>query len=357
MKVLVNWKTVIRSGLINKSMKTETTKQHETTLNLFRAVSCDFVVQVYRIFDLLSSKLSGSLNSAARLAGLLLLTAHCLPLTAFGQYAQPPQSGVSSNDVPFALKDIGIEQRLGEQVPLDLSFRDETGQTVRLGDYFGQRPVIISLVYYNCPKLCNLVLNGLVGGLKTLPFTVGKEFDVVTVSFDPREGAGDAVKKKELVMHDYGRPRDATAVAAGWHFLTGDKSQIDALANAVGFKYAFDTATNQYAHASGVMLATPQGKLSHYFYGIEYAPRDVKLGLIEASSGKIGSAVDKLTLYCFHYDPTSGKYGPAIMNIMRVTGVVTVLGLVTLIMILQRRRRRSDTAQGLSTTGEAGGIA
>jgi protein SCO1/2 len=295
-----------------------------------------------------------------RVASLLLLTAYCLPLTVLGQYAQPPQGGVSSNDVPLALRNIGIEQRLGEQVPLELSFRDETGQTVRLGDYFGKRPVVISLVYYNCPKLCNLVLNGLAGGLKTLPFTVGKEFDVVTVSFDPREGASDAVKKKEVVMHDYGLGKDA-GVAAGWHFLTGDKTSIDALANAVGFKYEFDTKTNQYAHASGVMLATPEGKLSHYFYGIEYAPRDLKFGLVEASSGKIGSVVDKLTLYCYHYDPTTGQYAPLIMNIMRVTGVLTVIGLVVLISLLHRRRRRREQASpppssGLST-GEAGGIA
>jgi protein SCO1/2 len=234
---------------------------------------------------------------------------------------------------------------------------------VRLGDYFGKRPVVISLVYYNCPKLCNLVLNGLVGGLKTLPFTPGKEFDVVTVSFDPREGATDAVKKKEVVMHDYGRQGDSATIAAGWHFLTGDKNSIDALANAVGFKYAFDTATNQYAHASGVMLATPEGKLSHYFYGIEYAPRDLKFGLMQASDGKIGSVVDKLTLYCYHYDPTTGRYAPLIMNIMRVTGILTVLGLVALIAVLHRRRRRREQEetpetppQGLST-GEAGGIA
>jgi len=303
----------------------------------------------------------GAPRFARRAAAVVLLIAGCLPLAAYGQYAQPPQGGVSSNDVPFALKDIGIEQRLNEQVPLDLNFRDEAGQTVRLGDYFGKRPVIISLVYYNCPKLCNLVLNGLVGGVKTLPFTVGKEFDVVTVSFDPRESAADAVAKKKLVEHDYGRAGDAASFASGWHFLTGDKASIDALANAVGFKYAFDTATNQYAHASGVMVATPEGKLSHYFYGIEYAPRDLKLGLVEASAGKIGSAVDKLTLYCFHYDPTTGKYGPAIMNIMRVTGIVTVVGLAVLIMVLHRRRRRSDAAdeqqQRPMSTGEAGGIA
>lgn len=290
---------------------------------------------------------------------LFPFTLYPLPV-ALGQYAQPPQGGVSSNDVPLALRDIGIEQRLSEQVPLALSFRDETGRSVRLGDYFGKRPVFISLVYYDCPKLCNLVLNGLVGGLRTLPFTVGKEFDVVTVSFDPSEDAADAVKKKEVVMHDYGR-RDAT-VAAGWHFLTGDQASIDALANAVGFKYTFDTATNQYAHASGVMLTTPEGKLSHYFYGIEYAPRDLKFGLVEASDGKIGSAVDKLTLYCYHYDPTTGKYAPVIMNIMRLTGILTVLGLVVLISLLHRRRRRREQEtqetppKGLST-GEAGGIA
>jgi len=295
---------------------------------------------------------------ARRVAVLLLLTAYCLPLTVAGQYAQPPQGGVSSNDVPLALRDIGIEQRLNEQVPLDLNFRDEAGQTVRLGDYFGKRPVVVSLVYYNCPKLCNLVLNGLVGGVKTLPYTVGKEFDVVTVSFDPREGAADATAKKQLVRHDYGRAGDAASFDAGWHFLTGDKAAIDALASAVGFKYAFDTASNQYAHASGVMIATPEGKLSHYFYGIEYAPRDLKLGLVEASAGKIGSAVDKLTLYCFHYDPTTGKYGPAIMNIMRLTGVVTVAGLVVLIWVLQRRRRRDEPEQKRPmSTGEAGGIA
>ncbi|HZG52414.1 MAG TPA: SCO family protein, partial [Pyrinomonadaceae bacterium] len=296
----------------------------------------------------------GAKGFARRVACLLLLIACCSPLPVFGQYAQPPQGGVSSNDVPFALRDIGIEQRLNEQVPLDLNFRDEAGRAVRLGDYFGKRPVVVSLVYYNCPKLCNLVLNGLVGGVKTLPFTVGKEFDVVTVSFDPRESAADAASKKELVKHDYGRPGDAASFDAGWHFLTGDKAAIDALANAVGFKYAFDTATNQYAHASGVMVATPEGKLSHYFYGIEYAPRDLKLGLVEASAGKIGSAVDKLTLYCFHYDPTTGKYGPAIMNIMRLTGVGTVVGLVILIMVLQRRRRAPEQPM---STGEAGGIA
>lgn len=288
-------------------------------------------------------------------AGLLLLVAYCLPLTVFGQYAQPPQGGVASNQVPLALKNIGIDQRLNAQLPLETTFRDEAGRTVKIGDFFGQKPVFISLVYYNCPMLCNQVLNGLVSGLRTIPFTVGKEFDVVTVSFDPREGPADAVKKKEIALHDYRRTE--ASVAAGWHFLTGDKASIDALTNAVGFNYTFDTATNQYAHASGIMLATPEGKLSHYFYGIEYAPREMRLGLVEASAGKIGTAVDKLTLYCYHYDPTTGKYGPAIMNVMRLTGVLTVVGVVALIMVLQRRRRHSGDAPEHLSTGEAGGVA
>jgi protein SCO1/2 len=299
----------------------------------------------------------GAKKFARRAACLPLLAVCCLPLAVFGQYAQPPQRGVSSNDVPSVLRDIGIEQRLNEQVPLDLNFRDEAGRTVRLGDYFGKRPVVVSLVYYNCPKLCNLVLNGMVGGLKTLPFAVGKEFDVVTVSFDPRETAADAAAKKQVVKHDYGRAGDAASFDAGWHFLTGDKAAIDALASAVGFKYAFDTTTNQFAHASGVMVTTPEGKLSRYFYGIEYAPRDLKFGLIEASQGKVGGVVDKLTLYCFHYDPTTGKYGPAIMNIMRLTGIVTVVGLVVLIMILHRRRQQGAPEEQPVSTGEAGGIA
>ncbi len=293
-----------------------------------------------------------SAGNYVRLA-LALFTLTLFPFSVSGQYAQPPQGGVSSNDIPVPLKNIGIDQRLGNQVPLDTMFRDETGQTVRLGDYFGKKPVFISLVYYNCPMLCNQVLNGLVGGLRAIPYTVGKEFDVVTVSFDPREGAADAAKKKDIALHDY--RRNEASIAAGWHFLTGDKASIDALTGAVGFNYSFDTATNQYAHASGIMLATPDGKLSHYFYGIEYLPREMRLGLVEASEGKIGTAVDKLTLYCYHYDPTTGKYAPVIMNVMRVTGVVTVLGVVALIWVLQRRRRQS--APDELSTGEAGGIA
>jgi protein SCO1/2 len=277
-----------------------------------------------------------------------LLTACCLlPAAVQAQYAKPPQWSMTSNTPPAILKDIRIEQRLGAQLPLSAEFRDETGRSVRLGDYFkGPRPVAFALVYYNCPMLCNQILNGMVGGLRGVAFTPGKEFDVVVVSFDPREGPADAAKKKEIVLHDYRR----LETAAGWHFLTGDKAAIDAVTEAAGFHYAFDEATNQFAHASAIMIATPGGKLSHYFYGIEYAPRELRLGLVEASAQKIGSPVDQLLLYCYHYDPTTGRYGPVIMNIMRLGGVITVLGVVALILVMRRRgggaRSRSASVAG-----------
>ena len=268
-----------------------------------------------------------------------LLILCCLLLTttnARAQYAQPPQGGSASQQPPDALKNLGIDQRLDNQLPLGATFRDEAGQSVRLGDYFGRgRPVVVSLVYYKCPMLCNQVLNGLVSGVRGQALLVGKDFDIVTISFDPRETPQDAAEKKKVALNDL-RRRDDPVAAAGWHFLTGERAQIDAVAEAVGFRYAFDERTNQFAHGSGVMVATPGGRLSRYFYGIEYAPRDLKLALVESSEGKIGSAVDKITLYCYHYDPTTGKYGFAIMSAMRVVGVVTVFGLICLIMILRR---------------------
>jgi protein SCO1/2 len=271
-----------------------------------------------------------------------LLSAFCVPARA--QYAQPPQGGFASQRPPDALKNIGIEQRLNNQLPLATVFKDEAGNVVRLGDYFGKaRPVVVTLVYYNCPMLCNQVLNGLVGGLRGQNLLVGKDFDVVTISFDPRETPQDAAAKKKIVLGDLRRPDDPVA-AAGWHFLTGDKAAIDAVADAVGFRYKFDESTNQFAHASGIMVATPQGKLSRYFYGIDYAPRDLRLALIESSEGRIGTAVDQIVLYCYHYDPTTGKYGFVIMSAMRVVGVVTVLGLIALIMILRRAQPGDEAA-------------
>ena len=292
------------------------------------------------------------------LAAFLTLTLSPLtPAPAFGQYAQPPRRGESSALPPAALKNIGIEQRQGNMLPLDARFRDEAGREVRLGDYFGrQRPVVVAPVYYDCPMLCNQVLHGLVGGLRGQSLVLGKDFDVVAVSFDAREGAQSAFNKEQVVLSELRRKDDPVA-AAGLHFLTGEKAQIDSVMDALGFRYAFDERTNQFAHAAGVMVATSEGKLSHYFYGIEYAPRDLKLALVESSGGRVGTAVDKLILYCYHYDPTTGKYGPAIMNAMRAAGVVTVLGVVALILILRRTRARSAAAADAVAAAGAGGAA
>ena len=298
-------------------------------------------------------------RSFALAGAAFLLTLTLSPLTlspAFGQYAQPPSRGESSARPPDALKDIGIEQRQGNTLPLDARFRDEAGREVRLGDYFGRKPVVVAPVYYDCPMLCNQVLHGLVGGVRGQSLVLGKDFDVVAVSFDAREGPQSAANKEQVVLSELRRKDDPVA-AAGLHFLTGERAQIDAVMDALGFRYAFDERTNQFAHAAGVMVATPEGKLSHYFYGIEYAPRDLKLALVESSGGKVGSAVDKLILYCYHYDPTTGKYGPVIMNMMRVGGVVTVLGVVALILILRRTRARTAAAGAAASPAGAGGAA
>jgi len=271
------------------------------------------------------------------------LTAYCLLPTAYclAQYAQPPQSRLPQTGTPAALRNIGIDQKLDEQVPLDLVFRDEIGREKQLREFFRGKPVILSLVYYECPMLCNQVLNGLSGSLGTLSFDVGKEFDVLTVSFDPRETPVIAAAKRESYLRRYKRE----GAADGWHFLTGDLAAIERLTQAVGFRYNYDQESKQYVHASGIMVLTPEGKLSRYFYGIEYAPKDVRLSLIEASAGKIGSPVDAVLLYCFHYDPMTGKYAPVVMNIMRLCGVVTVIGVVAMIALLRPRWARAQVKQ------------
>jgi protein SCO1 len=283
--------------------------------------------------------------------GLLLLAAYCPPLDARAQYAQPPVGPVPTGNSTEVLKKIVIEQRLNNQIPLDLKFRDESGREVRLGEYFAKgKPVALTLVYYECPMLCNQVLNGAVGAFQALSFTAGKEFEVVTVSFDPREGPELAAKKKETYLRRYKRE----GAEQGWHFLTGDKASIDALAESVGFGYVWDEQSQQFAHASAVMVATPQGRLSHYFYGIEYAPKDLRLALVEASEGKVGSPVDSLLLYCYHYDPASGRFAP-VMGVLRAAGVLTVAGVVALLFYLRRKsKRREETwEQELSVGGPA----
>jgi protein SCO1/2 len=259
-------------------------------------------------------------------------------------------SGTTENGLPKPLQEVGIDQRLGEQIPLDAVFRDEAGREVRLGEYFNHgRPVIITLVYYECPMLCNQVLNELAGSIKTLSFNVGQEFDIVTVSFDARETPELAAAKKESYMARYGR----AGAEAGWHFLTGEQKSIDALTRAVGFRYTYDEKSKQFAHASGIMLTTPEGRLARYFYGLEYSPKDLRLSIVEASANKIGTPVDALMLYCFHYDPASGKYGLAIMNIVRLSGVLTVGGIFALIFFMRRRGDGRHRAEALKAGGAA----
>jgi protein SCO1 len=249
---------------------------------------------------------------------------------AAAQLASDPMQSVGVR--PELLKQVGIDQKLNQSIPLDLTFRDEDGNNVELGQFFGQKPVILTLVYYNCPMLCTQVLNGVESSLKELSTDIGKQFDVVTISIDPTESHVLAKTKKEMYVGMYGRP-DA---AQGWHFLTGDEPQIKKLADAVGFRYAYDPDTKQFAHASAIVLLTPEGKISRYFYGIQYPTRDLRLGLVEASEGKIGTPVDQVLLFCYHYDPATGKYGLLISHIIQAGGALTVLILGIGMLILFR---------------------
>ena len=265
---------------------------------------------------------------------------------AFAQLGQPgpssplygarPSSGNPFTGLPTALREVRIDQKLNEQLPLDLVFRDESGQEVKLGKYFGQKPVVLALVYYDCPMLCTQILNGMVTSFRVLPFQIGKEFDVVTISFDPRETSALAATKKKVYV-DYLPESMQAGANTGWHFLTGDSANIERIADAVGFRYNYDEKTKQFAHASAIMVATPQGKLSHYFYGVSYSARDLRFSLIESSQNKIGSVTEQLSLYCYQYDPVTGKYGAAVMRLLRITGVITLLGIVAMIFLLKRR--------------------
>lgn len=244
---------------------------------------------------------------------------------------------MTSNARPDILDGIGIDQKLNEQVPLDLKFRNEAGQEVTLQDYFGDKPVVLSLVYYECPMLCTMILNGLVRAVKVLDFNIGDEYEIVTVSFDAKETPQMAAAKKKSYIAEYARE----GAEDGWHFLTGDQEAISRLTKSVGFNYTYDAERDEYVHASGIMILTPDGKISRYAYGIEYAPRDLKLGIMAASEEKIGSPVDQVLLYCYHYDPTTGKYGVAIMRIIRIVGLLTVLAIVGFIGLSIYREKRS----------------
>jgi protein SCO1 len=240
-----------------------------------------------------------------------------------------------ANMRPPALQNVGIDQHLDAQVPPDLAFRDETGQAVKLGDYFGRKPLILDLVYYSCPMLCGESLAGLTGSMRLLKFDAGKEFDVITVSFDPRETPELAAAKKADYVKRYGR----NSAASGWHFLTGPAESINALTKAVGFQYQYDARLNQFAHATAIMVLTPQGRISRYFYGVDFPPKDLRMGLVEASQGKIGNAVDQVLLYCYHYDPATGKYGAVIVNILRLAAAATILILGGFLLIMIRLDR------------------
>lgn len=251
------------------------------------------------------------------------------------------KAGRPDGAMPPVLRDVGIDQRLGERVPADLAFRDETGREVRLADYLGSKPVILTLNYYECPMLCTLVLNGLVRSLRAVSFDPGRDFTIVTVSINPRETPDLAAAKKKTYAADYGRP----GAAESWHFLTGEEPAIAALARSVGFRYAFDPASGQYAHAAGIILLTPDGKIARYFYGVEYAPRDLRLGLVETSAGTIGGLADQILLFCFHYDPATGRYGAGAMKAIRLGGVATILLLALLIGKMLRREFRRPAAR------------
>jgi protein SCO1 len=253
-----------------------------------------------------------------------------LAVSAWGQGMTKGIMSPPANVRPPRLENVGIEQHLDAQVPPGLIFRDENGQTVKLGDYFGKKPLILNLVYYDCTMLCGEALAGLTGAMRLVKFDMGKEFEVVTVSFDPRETPEIAAAKKKDYLKRYGRP-DA---AAGWHFLTGPAESINALTKAVGFQYQFDPKINQFAHATAIMVLTPEGRISRYFYGVDFPPKDLRMGLVEASQGKIGNAVDQVLLYCYHYDPATGKYGAIITNILRLAAGATILILGGFLLIM-----------------------
>jgi protein SCO1 len=253
-------------------------------------------------------------------------------LAAYGAAPVRAQGSKSSSVRPTVLRNVGIDQKLNQQIPLDIEFHDETGKAIRLGDYFGHKPAILSLVYYDCPMLCTMVLNGLLESLKQLKFNVGDQFNVVTVSFDPTEKPSLAAAKKAVYVGLYGRP----GAAENWHFLTGDEKAIQQLTQAVGFRYNYDPQTKQYVHATGIMVLTPQGRLARYFYGIKYPAGNLRLGLVEASQGKIGSPVDEILLYCCQYDPQTGKYSLIISRAIKIAAGVTILCLGTMILVLFR---------------------
>ena len=267
--------------------------------------------------------------------GVLLFAASDAPANFKGD---PYPRVDAPNVMPRALDQVGIDQKLGDTIPLDTVFRDESGNEVRLGSLIGPRPIILTLVYYKCPMLCTMVLNDLVRTLRPMEMDIGKDFDILTVSFDPTETSELSNAKKKQYIRELNHP----GAEANWHFLTGSPQSIHKLTDAVGFHYTWDEKAKQFAHASGIIILTPQGKIARYFFGIQYAPKDVRLSLVEASGNRVGSVADQVLLYCFHYDPSTGKYGFIVARALHIGGVLTILALGVLLVMLFRHERRAD---------------
>ena len=280
------------------------------------------------------------------LTSCLLLAASLSASAQVSSYGDKQMGEVAVDHPSPLLSKVFIHQRLNQQIPLDAAFRDETGASVKLGDYFGKRPVILAIVYYSCPMLCSEELNGLVGALEMVKFRPGKDFDIVAVSIDPSEGPELAAKKKAMYVKRYDHPE----TAAGWHFLTGQQPAIDALSNAVGFGYTHvpgpDGRLTQFAHASGIQIVTPEGKLAQYYMGVEYSPKDIQLGLVESSHNKIGSPVDNILTYCYRYDPELNKHSLVVARIVQLGGIVTVFGLGGFMVVSFRRDFERDRMVG-----------
>lgn len=265
-----------------------------------------------------------------------VLAVWCLATASF--LVARPAHAHDDDKRPAALRDVAFDQRLNQQLPLDLNLRDSAGRSVRLGDYFGGKPVLLNFVYYRCRELCPLLSDGLVRALRPISFDVGNQFDVVTVSFDPADTATSAAAAKSEYLKKYRRE----GASAGWHVLTGEPAAIKALADAAGFRYSYDAKRNEFAHATGIVVVTPEGKISRYYYGIEFSPRDLRLGLIEAAAGKIGSPLDQLLLFCYRYDPLTGQYNLIVTRVLRLAGIATVLALAGFIVLMLRRERRAQ---------------
>ena len=287
--------------------------------------------------------MKGCLSAAAAIAAaavLLIVAPATAQMTGAPTAGYRSDPGVPSTTMPTALREIGFDQNIDQKLPLDATFRDETGKTVTLGSYYGQRPVLLAFIYYECPMLCTQVLNAMTATISMMSLDAGKDFELVLVGIDPRETPAQAAAKKREYLRRYKRP----GAEAGWHFLTGDEPEIKRVAKAAGFRYAWDEQTQQYAHPTGIIVTTPDGRLARYLFGIEYGPRDLNLSLVEASQGKVGSFADQLLLFCYHYDPMTGKYGIYVMRTLRVAGVATVLLIGTFIVVMVRREKSQQNA-------------